>query len=74
MMAWLPTFPIRILDDRVNNNIMHIVVPIDMYGRFPIWLLQARKRICYLNNRESTYTYGCTCMNGHVTCVFVCVV
>ncbi len=31
-MAWLPTFTLRILDVRVNNNIMLIVVPIDMYG------------------------------------------
>ncbi len=31
MMPWLPTFALRILDDRVNNNIMLIVVPIDMY-------------------------------------------
>ncbi len=26
-MALLPTFVLRILDDCVNNNIMHIVVP-----------------------------------------------
>ncbi len=31
-MAWLPTFALRILDDLVNNNIMLITVPIDMYG------------------------------------------
>ncbi len=30
-MAWLPTFALRILNDRVNNNIMLIVVHIDMY-------------------------------------------
>ncbi len=28
-MAWQATFALRILDDRVNNNIMLIVVPID---------------------------------------------
>ncbi len=32
MMAWLPTFALRILDDRVNNNIMLVIVPIEMYG------------------------------------------
>ncbi len=31
-MVWLPTFKLRILDDHVNNKIMLIVVPIDMYG------------------------------------------
>ncbi len=30
-MAWLPTFAQRILDNRVNNNIILIIVPIDMY-------------------------------------------
>ncbi len=30
-MVWLPTFALCILDDSVNNNIMLIVVPIDMY-------------------------------------------
>ncbi len=32
MMVWLSTFALRFLDDHVNNNIMLIVVPIDMYG------------------------------------------
>ncbi len=31
MMEWLPTFALRILDNRVNNNIMLVIVPIDMY-------------------------------------------
>ncbi len=53
-------------------------------GRFPIRPLQAHRRVRHLNNKTSTYIYiyiyiyiylyGCTCMNGHVTCVFGCVV
>ncbi len=69
-MAWLPTFSLRVLDDRLNNNIMLIIVP--KIGLFPIQLLQARRHIHNINNRESTYTYCFTCMNGHV--ILGCVV
>ncbi len=50
-MAWRPTFALRILDDRVNNNNMLIVVPIDMYRWIPIRPLQARRCVRHLNNR-----------------------
>ncbi len=30
MMAWQPTFSLRILDDCVNNNILLVIEPIDM--------------------------------------------
>ncbi len=49
-MVWLPTFALRILGDRVNNNIMLIVVPawMVMWHTFLIvsemqWKLQCRR-------------------------------